>query len=244
MPRLLSSRACLVPVAEVAPDGQAALEEPERRRRTRPAAAAASRASAPTWASGAPASSEASSIARCSHRRPSVACPCWYQNWASACTSRRPVTARSRVGARSPRPGVQRPAQRGAQVVVLGLQPVQRRQLVPAAQLLVRLLGELRRSTRHAGAGCPPAHRPASRRSSAYSRIVSSMTDPRLAVGALGHRDQADVHQLGGQLQRVGPRLPGRGLVHGDRRQRVQVAAPGEHPRTPEHRRGSGVSRS
>jgi hypothetical protein len=56
----------------------------------------------------------------------------------------------------------------------------------------------------------------------------------RLTVGAVGHRDQADVQQPGGQLQGIGtgPRVgPGRG----DGGQRVQVATPGEHPGAAEH---------
>jgi len=52
--------------------------------------------------------------------------------------------------------------------------------------------------------------------------------DPRLAVRAVGHRDQADIQQLGSQFQRAGA---GRaGPAESDRRQGVEAAAAGEHP--------------
>ena len=48
---------------------------------------------------------------------------------------------------------------------------------------------------------------------------------PRLAVGALGHRDQADILQLGHQVQRIGS---GRIIAVGQGHlgQRAEVAAP------------------
>ena len=73
----------------------------------------------------------------------------------------------------------------------------------------------------------------------ALERVLADRLEhahPRLAVGALGHRGQADVEQLGGLLQRVSPRSPAV-ICDRDRRQRIQVAAPGEHPRPPEHLR-------
>ena len=52
-----------------------------------------------------------------------------------------------------------------------------------------------------------------------------------LTVGALGHRDQADVMQLGDKLQRIGIGVAG----HGHRGERVKVASPGEDAHPAEH---------
>ena len=66
--------------------------------------------------------------------------------------------------------------------------------------------------------------------------------DARLAVGALGHRDQADIVQPRGQIQGFGPGLLGAlaGPGRSDGGERVQVAAAGEHPQAAEHLRQVG----
>jgi hypothetical protein len=59
---------------------------------------------------------------------------------------------------------------------------------------------------------------------------------PRLAVGALRHRDQADVHQRGDQVQRIGSGWIA-AIGHGHRSQGIEVAAPGEYARPAERPR-------
>ena len=93
---------------------------------------------------------------------------------------------------------------------MLGLQPVQGGQVrrARAAQLLVRPLGDPGVVLGVAAPGVvqvPGLLQP-------LQRVLADRfqhADARLAVGALGHRDQADVQQPGGQLQRIGPGLVG-----------------------------------
>ena len=127
---------------------------------------------------------------------------------------------------------------------MLGLQPVQGRQVrrARAAQLLVRPLGDpgvVLGVTAPGIVQVPGLLQP-------LQRVLADRlqhADARLAVGALGHRDQADVQQPGGQLQRIGSGLRA-GPGHGDGRQRVQVAAPGEHPGAAERPGQVAASRS
>ncbi len=91
------------------------------------------------------------------------------------------------------------PGQGGAQVVVFCLQTVQRRQVRRAAQLAVRTFSEGRVVLRMPVPGVAGV-------AAALEQLERVLADrlehshSRLAVGALGHRDQADVQQAGDLL--------------------------------------------
>jgi hypothetical protein len=126
---------------------------------------------------------------------------------------------------------IQRPAQGGAEIVVLGLETIQPRQVRGALQLAVRPFGQPRVELGMPAPGGLEVTGPLEALKSEFSnRLEHAHT--RLTVGALGHRDQADVEQLGDRLQRIGSRTL---ICHGHRRERIEVAASGEHAQPPEH---------
>ena len=111
---------------------------------------------------------------------------------------------------------------------MLGLQPVQGRQVRRAAQLVVRLFGERRVVLGMPAAGVIQA----TALLESLDRILADRLEhaySRLAVGAVGRGDQADVEQFGDLLQRIGLGT-GRPARQDDRGKRVKVAAAGEHP--------------
>jgi hypothetical protein len=131
--------------------------------------------------------------------------------------------------------GLQRPAQGGPQVVMLGLQAVEPGQMLPAVQLLGGLLGKGRVML---GMPAPGLFFLAGLGQALQGVLADRLQHarPRLAVGALGHRDQADVQQRGYQVQRIGSG----GIAdigHGHRGQGIEVTAPGEYARPAERPR-------
>ena len=87
---------------------------------------------------------------------------------------------------------------------MLGLQPVQGRQFRRAAQLLVRPLGD---PGVVPGVAAPGIVQIPGLLQPLEGVLADGLqhADAGLAVRAVGHRDQADVQQPGGQLQRIGP---------------------------------------
>ena len=223
----------LVPVAEVTPDRQAALEEPQRGLRLalllqqypEPVRQLGQRRSAVPGGQVDGPLQPPPPFGEVAMPVPEIG-----QRLDQPQAGSRPFAV---AGRRARGRGFQRPGQGGAQVVMLGLQPVQGRQVrrARAAQLLVRPFGDPGVVLGVAAPGVVQVPGPLQ----PLERVLADRlqhADAGLAVGAVGHRDQADVQQPGGQIQGIGPDPLGVRAVlwRGDRGQRVQVAAPGEHP--------------
>jgi len=114
---------------------------------------------------------------------------------------------------------------------MLGLEAVQPRPLRAPSQLVTRLLGE-----RCVMLGVPAADDVgiAVVLQALHGVVAERLEHPdsRLAVGALGHGDQAGVEQLAGPRQRIGARLPVAACQR-HCREGVDAAASLEHARSP-----------
>lgn len=118
---------------------------------------------------------------------------------------------------------------------MFGLQAVQPGQVLPAVQLLGGLLGKGRVML---GMPSPCLFFLAGLGHALQGVLADRLqhAHPRLAVGALRHRDQADVQQCRDQVQRIGSGWIA-AIGHGHRGQGIEVTAPGEYARPAEHPR-------
>ena len=119
---------------------------------------------------------------------------------------------------------------------MLGFETIQPRQVRGALQLAVPLLGQPRIELGMPAPGGLEVTGPLEALKSEFSNRLEH-AHARLTVGVLGHRNQADVEQLSDRLQRVRAWTV---IRHGHRRERIEVAASGEHAHPPEHLRQAG----